>query len=108
MGRFLLKAAPDKPFVTATRGKDGFAVRLAFRKAPAPTQPFSGGEKHWDDGGVTLAFAGRAVALRMVDLAGTAGQPGERLRPSRVRAFYLLAEAETFEVAKSGTVTVAP
>ena len=50
----------------------------------------------------------RAVALRMVDLGGLEGQPGERLRPSRVRAFHLLADGETYGVAKSGTVTIAP
>jgi hypothetical protein len=69
-------------------------------------QQFAEGEKHANRGGVTLAFSGRGVALRMLDLVGNRGQPGESSEAGSVRAYYLLAEGETWSVSKEGIVTI--
>ncbi len=106
VGRYLLKASPSEPFVTVTRARIDYEIRLAFDPSGRPNRPFTWGQDHWNQGGVTLAFAGSAVALRMVDLAGTRSQPSQRHRASRVRAFYLLAPDETWGVTKGGAVTV--
>jgi hypothetical protein len=108
LGRYWPKAGADKPFVTLTRTKDGLVARAAFRKEAAEPLALQQGQRHWDDGGVTVALAGWAVALRIVDFEGLRGQPGERSRPSKARAFYPLAEGETWGVSKNGVVTVTP
>jgi hypothetical protein len=108
LGKIFPKHGADKALAKATRTKDGFVVLTAYRKESSEPQPLGRGERPWDDGGgITLSLAGPSVALRMLDLQGTAGGPGERTRASRVRALYLLAVGETWAVAKSG-VTVTP
>jgi hypothetical protein len=106
VGKHLARAPKDKPFVSVTRKREGFVVKPAWQKDPTLPLRFRGGELHWDAGGVTLGFADRAVALCIVDPEGTQGQPGERSRPLRVRAFYLLAAGETWQVSEAGGVAV--
>jgi hypothetical protein len=108
LGRLLGKGPSEKPLVRVTRTEDGFVIRPGYRKEPSAPRPLGRGEQAWDDdGGLTLSFAGPSVALRRLDVEGTAGGPGERLRPARGRAFYLLAVGETWSVARS-VVTVSP
>jgi len=57
------------------------------------------------EGGVKLGFFGRSVALTSVELADEAGVAISTGSPSPVRAYYLLAEGETWGVSKDGVVT---
>jgi hypothetical protein len=106
LGAFLSKPSVNWPFVSATRTARGLALKGGFEKDPIGTHKLRRGQQHWEDGGLTVAIAGWAVALRTMDLVGTAGQPSERLRPSRGRAFYLLGIEEGWSVSKAGVVSV--
>ena len=57
--------------------------------------------------GVTLAFHGAQVCLRMVDLVGLDGAPGDGAGCDPARAFYLVAPNETWSVSKDGVVSIA-
>jgi len=96
-----------KPFVTVARTKAGFRVREGFDAKFVADRPPAPGLGYQVDGGVTMAFAGNAVALRMIDPTGRRGQPGESSEPSTSGwAFYRLAEGESYGLAKSGVVSV--
>ena len=106
LGRLWSRLGPDKPVVSVTRDKTGLTIRPTYR-TEAVTLAVRDGQRTWEDeGGVTLLLAGPAVTFAMIDLSGLEAQPGDVPVPSRVRAFYLLAEGETWTVTKAGTVTV--
>jgi hypothetical protein len=102
IGKVLPKWGASKPFVTATRTAEGLACTLTFDPTDSATVAPKPGQTSWEAGGVTLFVAWPAVALCMVDVAGTAGQPGERSRASRARAWVWLAVGETYAASQSG------
>jgi hypothetical protein len=106
VGKFLRKAGKSKTFVSAKCTSSGFAIDWEATPDARVTRPFDDGLRYANAGGVTLAFSGRSVALRMVDLRGLDGQPGESSESSTVRALYLLAEGETWSVSKDGVVKI--
>jgi hypothetical protein len=106
VGRAWKRLGADKPFVRVVRAGEEFHLGLPFDEASQATLPRPSTPRHWDAGGVTLALTNGAVALRLVDLEGGRGQPGERSRASRVRAYYLLADGETWSVSSRGAVAV--
>lgn len=106
VGRLFRKLAAGKSFVSVTCTAAGHDVRWATAPKKKLLRPFSLGEQFVDEGGVTLGFAGRSVALRRVDLVGLDGKPGDHGDVGPVRAHYLLADGETWSVTKSGVVTI--
>ena len=110
LGRALPRWPASKAFVTAKRGKGGFEIRLPFDEKANTSEPvaLARGANPWDASGVTILLAGPAVALRMADLTGTAGQPGERSRASRAWAYYWLADGETWGATKDGAIVTGP
>jgi hypothetical protein len=105
VGKLLPRLAKGKPFVSVARVAKGMEVRWTTT-AEKPVKEFADGVEIVDEGGVTVALCDRSVALMMIDLEGTRGQPGGRGEPQAVRAFYLLAEGETWNVSKEGVVTI--
>jgi hypothetical protein len=108
VARLLAKLAPGKPFVSVTCGARGLDIHWATAPDERTVKKFEEKVGVADEGGVTLCLNERSVALRMVDLEGRNGQPGESAggRAPVVRAFYLLAEGETWAVSKDGIVTI--
>jgi hypothetical protein len=106
LGRAWPKLPAEKPFATVKRAETGYDVRFSFDKKFAALHPVEAGQTTWDEDGLTLVFADGAVALRMLDMEGTAGQPGGRSDPSPAWGWYWLAPGETYGVTKSGTVHV--
>ena len=97
-----------KAFVSVLCKHDGMEMQWTT-SAKHPLTPFDHGTRVANDGGVTLFVHDRSVALRMVDLRGLTGQPGDSgggAEPTAVRAFYLLAEGETWSVSKEGVVSI--
>ncbi len=106
VGRALTDRKAPAMLVTASRGREGFAIREGFDKSFAATKEPRHGETYHADGGITLSFVGRSVALAMVDPVGNRGQPGEGSSPSLRFARYPLAEGESYILAKTGVVTI--
>lgn len=107
IGKLLPKLAKGKPFVTVKCTPKGLEIHWTTGADEKPVRPFDEMVRIAEAGGVTLALQNRSVALMMVDLKGTRGQPGEASEASQVRAFYLLADGETWSVSKEGIVTIA-
>lgn len=106
VGRLLRKLGKGKPIVTATCTAKGIDVHWLTAPGVKCLVPFEDGEKVADEGGVTVSCSRHAIALRMVDLVGNRGQPGESSEMDPLRAYYLLAEGETWSVSKEGVVTI--
>lgn len=100
------KLSKRKPFVTAQRSVEGYAVRQAFDKKFAAVQPYGLGVKHHTAGGITLSFWERSVRLHMVDMTGRETQPGEASSPRGLLFFHPLAREETWGVTKAGGVVI--
>ncbi len=107
IGKILPKLAKGKPLVTVKCAPKGLEIHWVTGADEKPVRPFEEMVRIADLGGVTLALQNRSVALMMVDLRGNRGQPGESSHASLVRAFYLLADGETWGVSKDGIVTIA-
>lgn len=106
LGRAWPKLPGDKPFATVKRGEAGHDIRAVHDKKLAGTHPYNSGQSTWDQDGLTFVFADGGVALRMLDMQGTASQPGGRAAPSPAWGWYLLAPGETYGVTKAGLVVV--
>lgn len=105
-GRWAARARKSEAVVRAKLGPSGFEMRLGWTDGAAGSQPIVQGCPHWNRDGVTLAFDGRAVCVRMLDPTGLAGQPGESSEASVWSALHLVAEGETWSLLRDGTVTV--
>ena len=106
IGKLLPKLGKGKPVVSVKRVADGMQVRWITAMDDKDVRRFEDSVRIADAGGVTVALFDRSAALMMVDLKGTRGQPGEGSDPGIARAFYLLAEGETWSVTKDGVVTI--
>ncbi len=100
------KLTKSKPFVTVKRSGDTAIVRQSFQKKFSEEVELDFGEHVQNSGGVALWFCGRDVSLCMVDESGRNGMPGGSSSKSSWRAWYLLADGETWGVSKSGAVTI--
>lgn len=107
IGKLLPKLGKGKPVVSVKRMPRGMLIQWATGGEPEQPRPFESAMRVADSGGVTVALFDQSVTLMMVDLEGTRGQPGESSQASDIRAYYLLAEGETWNVAKDGVVTIA-
>ena len=107
IGRLLPKMAKGKAFVRVHCTARGMEIEWATGADETPVRAFDEMVRIAGAGGVVLALQNRSVALMMLDLQGSRGEPGERSHASPVRAFYLLAEGETWGVSKAGVVTIA-
>jgi hypothetical protein len=107
IAKYLGTIGGGKPFVSVACSAKGLEPRWTTSKTRSPRE-FDDGIRVANEGGVTLLLHERSVALRMVDLKGTRGQPGEAQggAPTAVRAFYLLADGEIWNVSKDGVVTI--
>ena len=105
VGRAWKKLSGKKPFVTVTRGADGYVIRQAFDKRFEAEQPTGSGVKHHDDGGITLSFWDGGVRLHMVDMEGRQGQPGEASEPGPFVFFDPVARGYVWGVTKAGLVS---
>lgn len=106
IGRLLPKLPKKKAIASATRSAKQFDIRWATNPDAKASAGFDEGIHYVDEGGVWLGFNGRSVALCMVDLVGGRGGLGGRVTASTVRAFYLVAEGETWSVSRDGIVTI--
>jgi hypothetical protein len=106
IGKLLPTWPNAKPFVSAARKPKGFEISWATKPKDKPLVAFPGKMSQASEGGVKLGFFGRSVALTSVELADEAGVAISAGSPSPVRAFYLLAEGETWGVSKDGVVTI--
>ena len=88
------------------RTDSGFRMTQSFDKRFEKEVEFGTGVKHVDDGGITIAYFDRGVALRMLDLVGNKGQPGESTHPAPFQFFTPLAKGETWGITKAGTIIV--
>jgi hypothetical protein len=93
-------------FVTVKRLDDGFEITEAFDSALKAKQPLENGLRYRGEGGVTLSFRGRGVALRMLDLEGTRGQPGATSGLPPGVPLYRLAKGETWSLSRQGVVAI--
>ncbi len=100
------KLSKKKPFVSVLRTGSGFRMTESFDKHFEKEKEFATGVKHVDDGGITVAYFDRGVALVMLDLRGNMGQPGEASEPGPFQFFTPLAEGETWGITKAGTIIV--
>jgi len=106
IGKTLPTMPRGKPFVSATRRSTEFELKFATKPAGKFAADFSESRHFEDEGGVFVGFSGKSVGLWGVDFAGGRGGPGGGSAPSPVRAYYLLAEGETWSVSKEGLVTI--
>jgi hypothetical protein len=107
IGKLLAKLPKGKAFVSTTRSAKGFELRWTTAPDAKPVSAFDeSGVTFLGEGGVWLAFLGRGVALMVVDPVGNRGGFGGTFRLSDARAYYLLAEGETWNVSKDGVVTI--
>jgi hypothetical protein len=106
IGKLLQNWPKGKPLVAAARKTSGFEISWATKQGAKPVVAFPGGKSQAVEGGVTLGFYGRSVALVRVDLEDDAGVAIGGGEPSPVRAFYLVADGETWSVSREGLVTV--
>jgi hypothetical protein len=106
IAKLLPKLGKGKPVVSVRRTAQGMLIQWATPEEPEKPRTFESMVRVADAGGVTVALFDRSVSLMMVDLKGTRGQPGESSQASDVRAYYLLAEGETWNVSKDGVVTI--
>lgn len=92
--------------VTVARTASGYEIRWPWRSGKPQTEPNQMGDHHVQDGGLTLTLSDRRVALRMFDPRGLDGAPGSSPQRTIGRAFYLLAEGETWTVTREGVVKI--
>jgi len=113
-------STPETPVVTWLRSHDDAATFVGAKRhgrrfvvsfqAPVETRDvveLDTGVGYESCGGVTLGFCRGSVGLADIQFPGPAkGGSGGRGSPSPIRAYYLLAEGETWNVAKDGVVTI--
>jgi hypothetical protein len=105
LGRVWDGLSPTAAIASAKRVEDGF--ELTFAPDGKMKQPLGPGLTVGDQGGgVMLVFHGRGVALAMLDLAGTAGQPGGTSFLPAGTPLYRLAQGETWSVSRQGIVSI--
>jgi hypothetical protein len=105
LGRVWDGLSPTAAIATAKRVDDGFELTFAYEGRMK--QPLGPGLDVGDEGGgVMLVFHGRGVALAVLDLIGTAGQPGGTSYLSAGTPLYRLAKGETWSVSRQGIVTI--
>ena len=103
------KLAATKPIVTVSRTPAGFEIEWGTKSGEKAVRTIDDRLLNVDEGGVTRTFQACSVTLRILDLEGRRGQPGNSVGPRLPdpgRAFYLLAEGETWSVARNGSVTI--
>jgi hypothetical protein len=105
LGRAWDNLSPTAALANAKRTDDGFELTFAFEAKV--TQPLAPGVKNIQEGGVTLQFHGRGVALSNLDLIGTAGAPGDTSYLPAGMPLYRLAKGETWSVSRHGIVSIA-
>lgn len=104
LGRAWDDLSPTAAIANAKRVDDGFELTFAYEGKMK--QPLGPGVTIGNQGGVMLAFHGRGVALAVLDLIGTAGQPGGTSYLPAGLPLYRLAKGETWSVSRQGIVTI--
>lgn len=95
-----------KPLAIVKRQKDEFTIQLGFNKSKKGAQEFGKLVAHQELGGVVLSFHHRAVALQRLELQQDPSLPAGAARRGPGRAWYLLAEKESWELQPDGSIAI--